>query len=210
MEAFKEYLGQEFEEINLLGLKRKLPLYNVEKNLWILANEALCFGCDIEFTRKVGKKLAERIAPFKPDILLAPEAKSLGLAFCIAENLGHKEFAIARKNSKLLTKGALKVEIQSITTPESQFLCLDHINREKIEGKRIVLFDDVISSGGTIKGLMKLSKKAGAEVVVVSTVWIEGKAVKEDLIQGELNDKLVYLDILPIYSKNNAKKFAKI
>jgi adenine phosphoribosyltransferase len=199
MEVIQEYKNQKFQEINLLGLTRTLPLCRVENGLWILANEALSFGCDVEFTKVVGKDIANRLKAFSPEILLVPEAKALGFAYCIADELGHKEFAISRKSEKYLTEGSLKVEVKSISTPEKQILTLDSLNLEKIKGRRVAIFDDVISSGGTMRGLMELVEKAGAELSAISTIWIEGKTAEESSSQELLYERLVYLDTLPIF-----------
>ena len=195
----RELKGQH-HEIEILGLKRKAPLYCVDNNIWIVGNEHLSFGCDIEFTEKVSAELASRLRKLNPQCLLTAEAKSLAIAYEVARNLGHESFAIARKSRKEYTRGYIEAEIKSITTAKPQKLVLDDLNVELIKNKRIALIDDVISTGQTMDGLENLAQKANANVVALASVWVEGPWPFEKYYEEINSGKLIYLDVLPIFA----------
>jgi adenine phosphoribosyltransferase len=199
-EIIQPYNGQKYYGIKICGLSRKLPIRKVGKNIWIASNAQLVFGCDIEFTKRVGKEIASRLMLHKPQCLLTAEAKSEAMAYEIAKNLGHKEYAIARKSKKAYMKDYISEKVKSITTKEPQELVLDEINLERIRRKRIAIFDDVISTGGTVDGLRKLAEKAKAKVCAIATIWLEGTwpwNKYKELIQS---GKLIFLSILPLFA----------
>lgn len=189
----------DFYEIEILGLRRKAPLYRVD-NIWIVGNEHLSFGCDIEFTERVAKELAARLRRFNPQCLLTAEAKSLAIAYEVAKNLGHNRYAVARKDLREYTRGYIKTEIKSITSKEPQQLVIDDLNVELIKNKDIVLIDDVISTGQTMDGLRNLAQEAKANVVAMASVWVEGPWPFEKYKAEFDSGKLVYLDVLPIFA----------
>jgi len=186
--------------IEIEGLQRYCPLYKVGSEMWIVGNDHLSFGTDIEFTRVVGKKLAKKLARFDSHCILTAEAKSLGLAYETAKNLGHPNFSTARKTIKPYNNKHLSTEIRSITTGENEMLYLDVFNITQIKGKKIILLDDVISTCSTMIGLLDLAKKAGAEVSCIAAVWLEGPWPYERFGKEFKKGRLVYLDILPIYA----------
>lgn len=125
-----------------------------------------------------------------PEVLLTAESKSLPLTYEVAKNLGHANVAVARKSEKTYMRDPAKVGVKSITTSADQKLVLDKRNQKILEGKKVCLFDDVVSTGGTMKSLEKLAEKVGADVVCKASVWKEGKEYEGDLI---------YLEELPVF-----------
>lgn len=182
------------------------PIYKATPEIWIVGNEHLCFGTDIEFTRRIGRMLAQKLFRFKADCILTPEAKSLGFAFELAQRLGHKNFAIARKSIRRYQKRFVFAGIKSITSAKKEFLYLDDLNLSRIKGKRIVLFDDVISTGSTMQGLQNLAKKAKAKVCAIATIWLEGYWPLEEFFKEFKAAKLIYLDIFPLFSRGKTQQ----
>ena len=97
------YRGQKTYRINMLGLTRELPVVNVSEGVWIASNAELVLG-DVEFIERAGESLAEKVRPFKPDVILTPEAKSIALAYEVSKRLGHRRYVIARKSVKAYMK----------------------------------------------------------------------------------------------------------
>lgn len=194
----KIFEGQKFYKTKICELYRELPIRQVDEEIWIASNHKLVLGKDVEFTQKVGKELASRIKPYNPDVLLTAEAKALPLAYEIARELGLRKILVARKEVKSYMKKYLVEEVKSITTSKIQKLVLEL--DEKIEGKRICLFDDVVSTYGTMNALEKLVKRAGGEIVCKAAVWLEGP-----WYEGK---DLIYLEILPIWVTE--RKFNKL
>jgi adenine phosphoribosyltransferase len=193
----KAYDGQKFYDIEICGLKRRLPVVKVGEGTWIASNAQLMFGCDVQFTETVGRELASRIKDYNPEYLIVPEAKAEALAFEIARNLGHKEYAIARKGKKAYMEEPIYVEgLRSITTNEPQQLVLDRINIERLKKKKVCALDDTVSTGGTFDALKKLVSRSDGIVECEFSVWSEGPS---------LHEGLNYLGVLPIFVKNLKK-----
>ena len=186
--------------LDIFGIKRELPLCQIEDEIWIVANEPLCFGCDVEFTGKIAEELAKHIALFQPEVLLAPETKATALAYEVTRQLHLPRYVLARKSNKKCVSNAIKTQISSITTPEPQELYLDEFDVQYLKGKRVVLLDDVLSTGKTLQGLKTLAIKSKAEVCAIAIVWLEGPWVFEEFA-GELQKgQVVFLDVLPLYA----------
>lgn len=194
------YKGQSSYITEICDLKRELPLCKVEEDMWIASNHRLVLGRDMEFTRKVSEELNKFIKDYEPDILFTAEAKSLPLVYKISEIL-NIEMTVARKGIPKAYMGMnyLSEEIKSITTKESQRLILESDQAERINGKRVALVDDVVSTYGTMGGLERLVLKAGGKIVCKAAIWLEGPWYKGDLI---------YLAILPIFVTE--KKFNEL
>lgn len=195
--------------INFCGIKRNLPLCRVKKNMWLVGNENLSFGTDIDFTKRIARIMGNKLRRLKPECILTAEAKSLGIAYGIADYLGHKEFALARKSIKSCMQGCCQVSVRSITTNRIQRLVLDEINLKRIRNKRIAIIDDCISTCETIKGLIKLAKRAGARIETIATIWIEGPWPFENFYEQMLKKQFIYLDIFPVYALSNTYKVLK-
>jgi adenine phosphoribosyltransferase len=175
-------------KLNVAGITRDLPLCKVNENLDIAA--FVMFG-DVELTVECAKALA-KMAP-EHDILITAEAKGIPLAYEMAKQLGENRYLIARKVPKLYMKDPISVMVKSITTERVQMLYLDREDMDFIKGKRILIVDDVISTGESISAVEALVNKAGGNIVGRMAVLAEGEAAK----RGDIK----YLAPLPLFFK---------
>jgi adenine phosphoribosyltransferase len=187
--------------IHFFGIKRKLPLFSIDKGLWLAANEHLCFGCDIEFTRMAASQLLPRLKRFRSQCLLTAEAKAIALTYELAKGLGHKRYAIARKELKENIAGHISVGAKSITTKKHSKLFLSNWYAKMIAHKNIILVDDVISTGKTIEGLMDIACRVKANVVAIACIWLEGPWPFDTFRNEIKTNRLLYLDTLPLFAK---------
>ena len=165
-------------EIDIAGLTRRLPLCPLNDELSIGA--FVIFG-DVELTVHCAAELL-KIAP-EYDYIIAPEAKAIPLAYEMARQSGENRYFVARKKAKAYMQGVFSVEVQSITTAGTQPLVIDAEDAAAIKGKRVIIVDDVISTGESLRAMEVLCEKAGAEVVGKMAVLAEGDAAKrEDII----------------------------
>ena len=165
-------------EIDIAGLTRELPLCPLNDELSIGA--FVIFG-DVELTVHCAAELL-KIAP-EYDYIIAPEAKAIPLAYEMARQSGENRYFVARKKAKAYMQGVFSVEVQSITTAGTQTLVIDAEDAAAIKGKRVIIVDDVISTGESLRAMEVLCEKAGAEVVGKMAVLAEGDAAKrEDII----------------------------
>ena len=165
-------------EIDIAGLKRKLPICRVTDDLYIGA--FVLFG-DVELTVHCAKKLLEKAPEY--DYLLAPEAKAIPLIYEMARQSGANKYFVARKHAKAYMTGIFEVDVRSITTDAEQKLIIDNEDAKLIKGKRILLVDDVISTGESIRAVEKLVEKAGGTVAGRVTPLAEGDAYyRKDII----------------------------
>ena len=165
-------------EIDIAGLTRELPLCPLNDELSIGA--FVMFG-DVELTVHCAAELL-KIAP-EYDYIIAPEAKAIPLAYEMARQSGENRYFVARKKAKAYMQGVFSVEVQSITTVGTQTLVIDENDAAAIRGKRVIIVDDVISTGESLRAMEVLCEKAGAEVVGKMAVLAEGDAAKrEDII----------------------------
>jgi adenine phosphoribosyltransferase len=150
-----------------------LLIVGVDEGLWIASNAPLVLG-DVEFISKAAELLSEKIEPFRPQVLVTAEAKSIALTYEVAKRLGLKRYVIARKKPKAYMGKYITESVKSITTKEKQSLILTEDDAENVRGKMVCILDDVISTGGTIDALVKLVTKAGGNVACKAAVWREG------------------------------------
>ena len=162
-------------EIDIAGLTRNLPLCPLNDELSIGA--FVMFG-DVELTVHCAAELL-KIAP-EYDYIIAPEAKAIPLAYEMARQSGENRYFVARKKAKAYMQGVFSVEVQSITTAGTQTLVIDQADADAICGKRVIIVDDVISTGESLRAMEVLCAKAGAEVVAKMAVLAEGDAAKRE------------------------------
>ena len=175
--------------MTIAGVERDLPLCKVDDTLSIGA--FVIFG-DVELTVACAKALLERIPADSYDYMLTAEAKSIPLIHEMARQSGAKKYFIARKGPKAYMPDPIHVEDTSITTAGTQRLYLGRDDAELIRGKRILLMDDVISTGESLAALEALVEKAGGIIAGRMAVLAEGDA------QGR--EDLVYLEKLPLFN----------
>ncbi|GAP08181.1 MAG TPA: adenine phosphoribosyltransferase [Anaerolinea thermolimosa] len=160
--------------IDIAGVHRELPLFEIKPGLRIAILNILG---DTELVTACSKALAEKLASVDYDILVTAEAKSIPLAHGLSYET-HKPYVILRKSYKPYMGDALRAETLSITTGQPQTLYLDEKDRQLIAGKRVVIVDDVISTGSTLQGMRMLLQKAGAQVVAEAAILTEGERAK--------------------------------
>lgn len=180
-------------EMDIAGLKRDLPLCRVSDDVYIGA--FVMFG-DVELTVHCAGELLKRAPDY--DYIIAPEAKSIPLLYEMARQSGENKYFLARKAPKLYMTGVFEVEVKSITTEETQKLVLDVADAEKMRGKRILIIDDVISTGESVKAVEALVEKAGGIIVGKMFVLAEGESQKRNDIE--------YLAPLPLFNADGTAK----
>ena len=179
-------------EMDIAGLKRDLPLCKVSDDLYIGA--FVMFG-DVEMTIHAAKELLKRAPEF--DYIIAPEAKAIPLAYEMSRQCGIP-YLLARKKAKAYMSSVFQVHVKSITTQGVQTLVLDQTDAELIHGKRIVIVDDVISTGESLRAMEELVNEAGGIIVGKMAV----------LAEGDANDRpdITVLGKLPLFNPDGTPK----
>lgn len=156
--------------VSVGGVERQLPLFEVAPGLRIAVLNILG---DTEFVQVCAQALAEKLASLDYDVLVTAEAKSIPLAYALSVETG-KRYVVLRKEYKPYMGVTLYAETLSITTGKPQTLYLDEKDHDLLVGKRVVLLDDVISTGSTLKGMQRVIEKAGASIVGQAAIFTEG------------------------------------
>lgn len=170
--------------IDIAGLERDLQLFKVDDNLCIAA--FVLFG-DVEMNKHAATELLKRAPEF--DIILTAEAKSITLAYEMTAMAGQNDYVVARKGLKVyMGDDVLEASVNSITTLNTQKLYLGENDVDKLKGKRVLIVDDVISTGESLKALQSLVQKAGGVPVGSMAVLAEGDAISRDdiIVLGQL------------------------
>ena len=175
--------------MKVAGVERNLPLCPIGENLYIGA--FVLFG-DVELTEKCAEALIEK-AP-EHDVMITAESKGIPLIHAMCRLSGKNRYVLARKSVKLYMKDVIKCETQSITTAQKQVLYVDGDDAEFMKGKRVLIVDDVISTGGSLLSLEHLVEQAGGEIVGKMTILAEGEAADRD--------DIIYLEKLPLFDGN--------
>jgi len=157
--------------VEVAGIKRNLPLFEVAPGVKIAVLNILG---DTELVQACAKVLAEKLTSIDYDALVTAEAKSIPLAYALAVET-QKPYIVLRKSYKPYMGAALMAETLSITTGQPQTLYIDEKDQELLKGKRVILLDDVISTGSTLQGMRMLMEKAGAETVREAAIFTEGE-----------------------------------
>ena len=174
--------------VEIAGVHRELRLFEVKPGLTIAILNILG---DTELVQACANALAEKLETIDYDILVTAEAKSIPLAHALSVAT-HKPYVILRKAFKPYMGDALQAETLSITTGQPQTLFLDEKDRDLVKGKKVIIVDDVISTGSTLQGMRMLIQKAGARVVAEAAIFTEGERAK----WGDI----VALGHLPVFS----------
>ncbi len=177
----------EFYSMNIAGLKRDLERFPVSDKLDIGA--FIIFG-DVELTVEGSKELLKKVPEF--DVILTPEAKSIPIAYEMSRQSG-KPYVVARKGIKVYMRNPLDVKVTSITTQHEQHLILGESDVDKIKGKKVLIVDDVISTGESLNAIRELVKQAGGIEAASCAFLAEGDAAdRKDII---------FLEKLPLFFK---------
>ncbi len=174
--------------LEVAGLVRELPICPVNEHLDIAA--FVIFG-DVELTEACARELNKKIPPH--DVMITAESKGIPLIHEMARQSGENHYVLARKAPKLYMKDLFTVEVNSITTEKKQILCIDGKDKEAMCGKRVVIVDDVISTGESLRALEQLVEAAGGEIVGKLAILAEGDAAERD--------DIITLAPLPLFFK---------
>ena len=180
-------------EMDIAGLKRELPLCKVSDDLYIGA--FVMFG-DVELTVHCAAELLKRAPEY--DYLIAPEAKAIPLLYEMARQSGAEKYFLARKAAKAYMSGVFEVNVKSITTAAVQRLIIDSADAEQIRGKRMLILDDVISTGESLRAMEELVTAAGGIVAGRMAVLAEGDAIERD--------DIIVLAPLPLFNPDGSVK----
>ena len=189
MERSLSDMEQKYYEMTIAGLKRELPLCPLNDKLMIAG--FVIFG-DPELTTACAKELISKAPEY--DYMISAEAKGIPLVHEMARLQGNQKYFLARKAPKMYMTGVFSAEVKSITTAAIQHLYLDQKDAELMKGKKILVVDDVISTGESLRAIEELVKKAGGVVCGRMSILAEGNAAKRDDIS--------YLEYLPLFDSD--------
>ena len=177
----------EYYELKIAGLTRNLERFPISDKIDIAA--FIIFG-DVQLTLEGSKALLEKVTEF--DFIITPEAKSIQIAYEMARQSG-KPYIVARKGVKVYMRISLEVSVTSITTKNEQHLYLGETEANLIKGKRVLIVDDVISTGESLAAVRELISKAGAKEAASCAFLAEGDAAERD--------DIIFLEKLPLFFK---------
>lgn len=178
--------------INIAGLERNLPLCKINDDLYI---GAFIMFNDVPLTTAAAKELLSKAPDF--DVIMTAESKGIPLAYEMSRQSG-KPYIVARKGPKLYMREIITVEVDSITTDHVQKLCLGLDEKLILNDKKVLLVDDVISTGESLAAMEKLAKKAGAHISGKLTVLAEGEATERE--------DIIFLEKLPLFNSDGTVK----
>jgi len=174
--------------VDVAGVHRELSLFEIKPGLRIAILNILG---DVEFVQVAAKALAEKLSSVDYDLLISAETKSIPLVYQLSVDT-NKPYIILRKNYKPYMGKALQHETLSITTGQTQTLYLDEKDLDLIRGKKVVIVDDVISTGSTLQAIQLIVKKAGASIAAEAAIFTEGERAKWA--------EIIALGHLPVFS----------
>ena len=186
-----------YYKMNIAGCERKLPLCPLNESLYIGA--FVIFG-DPELTTATAQALLDKAPEY--DYLISAEAKGIPLVHEMARLAGNQRYCLARKSPKLYMTGVMEVTVRSITTAKEQKLFLDQAEADLIKGKRVLIVDDVISTGESLRALEALISRAGGNICGRMTILAEGDAIERD--------DIIYLEKLPLFGRDAEGNFSVI
>lgn len=180
-------MTDKYYTLKIAGLERRLKMFSVSDDLDIAA--FILFG-DVELTQACAVQLLEKCPEF--DYIVTPEAKSIPLAYEMSR-LSNKKYIVARKGVKVYMDNPVEFTVRSITTQKTQTLYLGHEDGDLLKGKRVLVVDDVISTGESLKAVRGLVSAFGGNIVASCAPIAEGDAANRD--------DIIYLEKLPLFFK---------
>lgn len=180
-------------EMTIAGCKRQLPLCKITDDLYI---GAFIMFSDVEITRAAAAELLSRAPEF--DVIITAESKGIPLAYEMARQAGIDDYIVARKGAKLYMQNVIFTEVDSITTDHVQTLCLGQTEIDKMTGKKILIVDDVISTGESLRSLESLISRIDCTVVGKMAILAEGEAADRD--------DIIFLEKLPVFNADGTVK----
>ncbi|WP_296956128.1 phosphoribosyltransferase family protein [uncultured Dialister sp.] len=180
-------MAKRYYELHVAGCTRQLPVLNISEKMAIAGFVILG---DTEIVVNCAKELAKKV-PEGTEVIFTAETKGIPLAHELAKELGMKSYVCARKSVKAYMEDPIWVEDESITTAGKQRLYLSDSDIDLVKGKNVLLVDDVISTGGSMKAMEQLVAKAGGKVVGEAAILAEGDAAKRK--------DIIFLEPLPLF-----------
>ena len=179
--------------MTIAGLKRQLPLCKVADDFYIAA---FIMFSDVEITKATAAALLEKAPEF--DLVMTAESKGIPLDYEMTRQAEKNDYIVARKGLKVYMEDVIETDVNSITTQHLQHLYLGKTEIEKVRGKKVLIVDDVISTGASLKSIESLVEQAGGEIVGRMAVLAEGEAAdRQDII---------YLEKLPVFNADGSVK----
>ncbi len=182
-----------FHEMTIAGLKRQLPLCRITDDLYIGA--FIMFG-DVEVTVASARELLAKAPDF--DVLITAEAKGIPLCYEMAKQAETNNYVIARKGPKLYMNNIISTEVDSITTDHVQTLYIGDTEVNMLKDKKVLIVDDVISTGESLRSLENLVNRAGGTIVGRMAVLAEGEATERE--------DIIFLEKLPVFNADGSVK----
>lgn len=182
-----------YYEMTIAGLKRQLPLCRINDDLYI---GAFIMFSDVDITKACARELLKKAPAF--DVIITAESKGIPLAYEMARQAGTSDYIVARKGPKLYMQNVITTEVNSITTDHIQKLCLGQKEIDMMKDKRILIVDDVISTGESLLSLEALVRQTGGTIVAKMAVLAEGEAAHRD--------DIIFLEKLPVFNADGTIK----
>ncbi|MDO6723318.1 phosphoribosyltransferase family protein [Celeribacter halophilus] len=182
--------------VDVQGYSLDLPIVPINPDFAISLMMVIDLG--VKFGEHIGRCLAEQIAPLQPDIIVGPATLGIPVAIEVTRALGLDKYVVLQKSPKLHLSDALEYKLTSITSKGEQRLLLDRAAIPLIKGKRVVVVDDVVASGSSLKAALELVRQAGGEVVGAGVILTEAQEWRKTL--GEDVNHLVSVAHIPQFA----------
>ncbi|WP_289150693.1 phosphoribosyltransferase family protein [uncultured Salipiger sp.] len=192
----KDQAGRQTWRVDVEGYPLDLPIVPINPEFAISLMMVIDLG--VTFGEHIGKELARKIAPLQPDIIVGPATLGIPVAIEVTRALGLDDYVVLQKSPKLHLGDALVQTLTSITSKGEQRILLDRAAIPLIEGKRVVVVDDVVASGSSLKGALNLVRQAGGNVVGAGVILTEAQDWRETL--GADAEALVSLAHIPQFA----------
>lgn len=187
-------------EVEIGGIKRRYPIVTLSEGV---RGVYFFLPGDLELTERCAELISERISGLTFDIIMVPEAGAIPLAHSLARQ-ARKDYLVIRKEPRPYMEQPIVESINSITYQGKQKLVLDARDIPKIKGKKVLIVDDVVSTGGTLKGLAQLVSKCESRLSGIATIFLEG-ATTADSLEAHYGCPVVTLGYLPLFADNKVK-----
>ncbi|PRX11402.1 UNVERIFIED_ORG: adenine phosphoribosyltransferase [Martelella mediterranea] len=172
-DPFQPVVTSQHHTVSVDGFPVELPLVAIKPDLAISLMMVIDLG--VRFGAHCGEKLADALAPLKPDIVVGAATLGIPVAIEVTRALGLDRYVILQKSPKVHLGSALEQKITSITSKGAQRLLLDARAVPLLKGRRVVVVDDVVASGSSLKGSAELVRQAGGEVVGLGVILTEAR-----------------------------------
>lgn len=168
-----QHANRQHWSVDVAGYPVALPIVPIKPDFAISLMMVIDLG--VKFGAHIGRELAARLAPLKPDIVVGAATLGIPVAIEVTRAMGHDHYVILQKSPKIHLADALEQRISSITSKGEQRLLLDREAIPLLAGRRVVVVDDVVASGSSLKGALELVRRAGGNVVGVGVILTEAR-----------------------------------